>query len=331
MKVLGDSNNFSIISPDLYVKPCESCHTSKCDPQVLLKENYLSEFKTLEEKNKVKENLGLLDNVIQWGEIGGYIENQKDLNQAFLSLKKYMQDLLAKNSSTLRQLINKKIDKEILTGVDAVSQISYVNDKYNITSLKDALDVLFNQELNITITCTPSKAETGSKVQSITYQWSFNRDNIQWQKFNDETIDVSQRSITISGNYTSNVIGKLEVNDGHSTYTKQVQLSFYPGIYYGILDSEDIDLDSMLSLNCLLQENRNTSITVDANDVNDYIYICIPYDYGIPEFSVNGFYGGFTLLNDNYMVDKYNTSNPIRYQIYRSDNKNLGKTTVIIH
>lgn len=71
------------------------CHikpkNQECKHQVLLRENYLSEFFTKSEKKKVLENLGL-NNTVDWGEIGGYIENQPDL---FQKLKDQKTQLLA--------------------------------------------------------------------------------------------------------------------------------------------------------------------------------------------------------------------------------------------
>ncbi len=61
----------TVLSP---VKQQEQCDIGK----PLLKNNYLSEFITKSEKQKVLENLGI-NNTIEWGEIGGYIEKQTDL------------------------------------------------------------------------------------------------------------------------------------------------------------------------------------------------------------------------------------------------------------
>lgn len=331
MKILGDTSNNTVSSPDLFVKQCNIKKSSN-KPQVLLKDNFLSEFQTKSEKDKVKENLGLLDDLVEWGQIGGYIENQKDLQMALEGLEKNLLSVITKNSNTLRGLIDKKISKEILDSNEAIGQISYTNPEYeNIHSLKDAIDTVLNKELVITLSCSPSIKEQGDTVQSINYTWSFNKSIIQTQKFNGQVIDKSLRELNIEGPITSDTTGTLEVNDGYETYSKSVYLRFYPGIYYGVLGTDNIDLSSFLSLLSILQSNRKCTITVDANQINDYIYICVPYIYGIPEFQVNGFSGGFTLLDDNFLVDKYNTGNSIRYRVYRSDNKNLGKTTVIVN
>jgi hypothetical protein len=45
-----------------------------CTEQPLLKRNYLSEFFTKSEKEKVLKNLGI-NTSVEWGEIGGFVEN----------------------------------------------------------------------------------------------------------------------------------------------------------------------------------------------------------------------------------------------------------------
>jgi hypothetical protein len=44
-----------------------------CEPHILIKENFLSEFTTSSEKEQALKNLGI-NSTIDWGEIGGYIE-----------------------------------------------------------------------------------------------------------------------------------------------------------------------------------------------------------------------------------------------------------------
>lgn len=55
-----------------------------CEPHILIKENFLSEFTTSSEKEQALKNLGI-NSTIDWGEIGGYIEQQSDLWEAINS------------------------------------------------------------------------------------------------------------------------------------------------------------------------------------------------------------------------------------------------------
>lgn len=270
----------------------------KCSNEYLKKENYLSEFYTKEEKRRVLENLGI-SRAFEWGQIDGYIENQTDL---WNLLKKIQTEL------------EKKITKE-LSGANAITQIAYNNEAYpNIKSLKDALDKALYQDISIVITATPSVAEYGTQIDSITYNWTLNKDNIIEQTFDGYLIDSSLRTITIEGPFTNTVTKVLTVNDGTGITEKSITVPFYSAIYYG---SDLSNLDKVLS------KDLNLTVTTNA-DQNQHIIIGTPYDYGVPTFNVNGFDGGFYLENDNYII------NNIRYRLYYSDYTGLGLTTIKI-
>ena len=286
-------------------KDCEDNYISppapKCSNEVLKRENYLSEFRTKAEKQKVLENLGL-SSKLEWGQIGGYIEHQADL-------WKYIKSIL--------ESLENKIAKELF-GKQATTQIKYSNSAYpTLVTLQDALDRALYKDIEINMTIDPSIVEIGTTVQQITYNWTCNKSNIIEQKFDGRVIDSSLRTITILGPFTENVTKTLSINDGTESVEKSITLYFYPAILYGT---------SLDNATHLLQGDRNCTVTVDCTDNKDtHIVIAIPYDYGEPTFTVNGFDGGFQLTNDNYIL-----SNKVRYRVYTSDNGGLGVTTIKI-
>lgn len=308
---------------------------------LLKKSKFLSEFRTKSEKKKVLENLGI-SGVTSWGQIDGFIENQTDLwtkfvelfqkinslsNDTTINLDEFKEQLnteLEELKEQVQQLADTKINKEI-NGDTATSQIAYTNDAYpDMKTLQDALDKLLYYDLEVSFSCSPSTAELHSTVTSITYTWSYNKTNITSVTFDGNSIDASITTMTIYGSFSSDVTKSLVVSDGNSTVTKSASLRFYPGIYYGA----GTELD-MSSFSYKLQSSLSTSITVNAtDDSNTYIWICTPTSYGTPTFTVNGFEGGFTLVNDDYQYNKYGT--PVSYQIWRSDNGGLGSTTITI-
>lgn len=302
--LLGESGNKIIANCS---KDYINLPAAKCNNQVLLRDNYLSEFVTKEEKEKVLKNLGIYDNAFVWGQIGGFLDQQTDLWN-------YLQNIV-------NQVAN-KIDKE-LPGNNATTQIAYTNSAYpNVTTLKDALDQILYKALTVTLSCSPTIKEVGEIVDSIVFTWSYNKPNIEFQSFDGMLLNTNDRSITINGPFTTDVTKTLNAGDGSSTISTSASLRFYLGIYYGT---------STENLQRLLQANRQATITVDGtNNKETYIYIYIPYSYGQPTFTVNGFTGGFELIDDNYQLDKYETGNPIRYYVYRSDNGGLGVTTINI-
>lgn len=266
-----------------------------CKHQVLLKENFLSEFFTKSEKRKVLQNLGV-NSTVEWGEIGGYIENQTDL------LRK-LKDYILKETNQ---------DK-------AVQQILYSNEAYpNITTLEQALDVALYQDLTISIKISPSVAESGDSIENVLLTWSYNKSNIKQQAIDNTTIDPNIRQLELEGPIVSSTTKKVVGNDGTKTVTGQATLNFYPGIYYG----SGISQPPIQSMEKVLLPSRSCRITVNAEQ-NEYIWILLPINYGDPTFTVGGFSGGFQKVGStSYKITNYN--------IWRSDNHSLGNTTINI-
>lgn len=266
-----------------------------CKHQVLLKENFLSEFFTKSEKRKVLQNLGV-NSTVEWGEIGGYIENQTDL------LRK-LKDYILKETNQ---------DK-------AVQQILYSNEAYpNITTLEQALDVALYQDLTISVKISPSVAESGDSIENVLLTWSYNKSNIKQQAIDNTTIDPNIRQLELEGPIVSSTTKKVVGNDGTKTVTGQATLNFYPGIYYG----SGISQPPIQSMEKVLLPSRSCRITVNAEQ-NEYIWILLPINYGDPTFTVGGFSGGFQKVGStSYKITNYN--------IWRSDNHSLGNTTINI-
>lgn len=264
-----------------------------CKHQVLLKENFLSEFFTKSEKRKVLQNLGV-NSTVQWGEIGGYIENQTDL------LRK-LKDYILKETNQ---------DK-------AVQQILYSNEAYpNITTLKQALDVALYQDLTISVKISPSVAESGDSIENVLLTWSYNKSNIKQQAIDNTTIDPNIRQLELEGPIVSSTTKKVVGNDGTKTVTGQATLNFYPGIYYG----SGISQPPIQSMEKVLLPSRSCRITVNAEQ-NEYIWILLPINYGDPTFIVGEFSGGFQKVGStSYKITNYN--------IWRSDNHSLGNTII---
>ncbi len=266
-----------------------------CKHQILLKENFLSEFFTKSEKQKVLQNLGI-NSTIEWGEIGGYIENQTDLLEKF------------------KNYILKEAE-----GDTATEQILYSNEAYpNISTLQQALDMALYQDLTINITATPNIAELGDVLNDVLLTWSYNKSTIKKQTLDDQTIDESLRQITLKGPIVQTFTKKVTGNDGTKSASGKITVNFYPGIYFGT-GEEQPRIDSMEKL---LLPSRVCRLTVDASSL-EYIWILLPVSYGEPTFTVGGFSGGFQKVGStSYKVTNYN--------IWRSDNHSLGNTTINI-
>lgn len=80
------------------------------------------------------------------------------------------------------------------------ANITYKTDTDpEIESVKDALDKLFYVPITISsFTVSPNEAETGSEVNTLTYNWKYNKE-IKQQYFDGEEINASLRTKTITG------------------------------------------------------------------------------------------------------------------------------------
>lgn len=275
------SSNKTILTPNTYK------YLVKGD-QALLKGNYLSEFKTNTDKNKVLKNLGIVNP--KWGNIEGNIEDQKDL-----------------------------MDKLKTSIVDNITseKVSYDNNDYpELSNVKKALDQLLHKDLNIAISVNPSHAEKGDSIDKVTFSWTYNKSNITYQKFDNQDIDKSIRSFIITGPITNTIRKTIVGSDG----TQQVQatgnLIFYNTIYY----INSINQPNFEECSKQLVNSRSGVFTVIARD-NEYIWFLIPSELGEPTFTVGIFSGGFYKYAET-------TYKGIAYNVYRSDNHSLGNTTI---
>ena len=268
--------------------------SQSCKHQVLLKENFLSEFLTKSEKQKVIQNLGL-STTIEWGKIKGYIEQQKDLIEV------------------LSKFISKETEQ-------AAQQILYSNDEYpNIKTLKDALDVLLYKDLTISVNITPNIAELGDTVENALLTWTYNKANIKQQTVDNMNIDKDIRQLALDRPVTSTITKKkISGNDGTKIVSDSATLNFYPGIYYGTGLTQPL----ISSMQRLLLPSRACNITTSVKE-NECIWILLPTNYGVPTFIIDGITCNF----QNIGTTCYKITN---YTIWRSDNYSTNNVTISI-
>lgn len=256
-----------------------------CKEQYLLKSNFLSEFLTKSEKQKVLNNLGIyeLAGGGNWGSIVGNIKEQTDL------------------INYISNPLNVKYDSV---------------DNPDISNIKEALDKVLYTPLSISISINPAMAELGTTVNEINVMWQLNKSKIVSQTLNGLSIPNDKRNYVVRTPCNTNQTYTLKVIDSAKDYTKSITLEFVPAIYYGDFDS----IPTLPITSKLLTKSRQCTLSINAYK---YIYIFIPINYGTPSFYVGGFEGGFQKVGTTI----YNTT---QYSIYRSDNANLGQTTIVI-
>lgn len=124
---------------------------------------------------------------------------------------------------------------------------------------------------------------------------------------------------------TSNIVCTLAIKDAQGkSVSATADIDFVYEVFYGVSASETFDEDSSFtSFNSILTATKATVFNVFA-DEDEYIYYCLPEEYGTPIFTVNGWTGGFDLAAEEVAY------NGINYNVYKSQNKKLGDTTVTV-
>lgn len=338
---------------------CNSCN----DPQGYFKiQNLFSELKTEVEKANARYNLGIGDQwSLKWGNITGFIEEQKDLTQYLdkfiIVYKQEIQqtmdelqrkleakiqeqvNLLEEDRRKIEQLINSleefkqelrslvedKVDKSQIPNIQNPFNQAYTNlDSPTITSVGEALDQLLYREMVITTRVTPSVGEIGETLPEVIFSWDYNK-AITQQTFDATSLELSTRSKTLT-NISSTTSKTLSASDGRKTKTASMQVIFKLASYYGV--SNNTSLTSQDIINNFQRDfnfQRGSSITLNAQQ-GQYIYLMLPQSMSGIQFYVGGFEGGFQIIDSNFQFTRYGKVN--NYILYRSDNPGLGTTTI---
>ena len=225
--------------------------------------------------------------------------------------------------------------------LEPYATIEYVNSLVNYSEMAISA-----------FTVSPANVEKGSTVTSATLSYTMNK-TPESATLDGDTVTVSARTGTIdlTGlSLTNNKTWTLAATEAavpgktQKTATKTATLSFLWKRYFGaaaqpdnIETATDEELDNFLlggdGVQVYLPQkelaaNKKTTFSANAG-VGFYIWYAVPASFGACTFKVGGFEGGFTL------VKTFNHTNaskavPEPYNIYRSDNANLGNTEVTV-
>ncbi len=208
-------------------------------------------------------------------------------------------------------------------GKSATTKFNEISSQFKDIATK--IDEISNPFNINSFTVSPSTAQKGSTI-NVTVKWSYNKD-INSQTLNSATLDATLREKTFSSvkadvTYTLNATSTNNISKAKSGTVK-----FYNGLYYGKSSSTTYDSALINSLTKVLSDSKARTITVNAG-TGEYIYYCLPSRLGIPNFNVGGFDGGF----DKTETVSFTNSDGYteNYDIYKSNNANLGNTTIVI-
>ena len=172
----------------------------------------------------------------------------------------------------------------------------------------------------------PHIAQMGSTV-SANLTWNYTHSTIKSQTINDEVIENALRAKIFTEVSTTTTYTLAAISNSDVEKSKSTTITFANGVYYGKSTTSTYDSTLINSLTKQLSNSKDRTITVNAG-VGEYIFYCIPSRLGNCSFNVGGFDGGFSKVatvnftnSDNYQEN---------YDIYKSDNANLGNTNVTI-
>lgn len=251
---------------------------------------------------------------------------EDSIEKMFLNVSEIKNDL-----STTKDTVS-NLQSEIDTLHSGISNLNGENILYfteadtSITSVKDALDKLLYVPLTLNFSCRTPLFERGTTVNEIWFDWSYNK-KVSYQKFNGETIDSELRSYKYTQPFTSNKNFTLVANDGKKEYNKSVNVTFSNGRYWGVSSSNVYDSNFIKSLNKELNESRVKTFTVNCGE-GQYVFYCFPSKAGTPTFTVGGFKGGFIKVDT--IAFENNLGFIENYDIWKSENSNLGSITVVV-
>ena len=178
----------------------------------------------------------------------------------------------------------------------------------------------------------PSVALKGSTVNSVTLSWSLNK-NPKTQTLAGATVDATLRSKTITGTFTSYTSWALKVTDEkNAAANSNASISFYNKVFYGVANAPTAYNKAFIDglANNALKGDHNVSNKIFTTGANQYMYYAAPSSYGTPTFydHASKFNGGFVkVATFSYTNSAGYAEN---YDVWKSNNANLGTRTITI-
>lgn len=172
---------------------------------------------------------------------------------------------------------------------------------------------------------SPSQAENGSTVSSVTLSWTINK-TTKTLKLND--VDVSGTSKTETGSWTSNNTWTLKATDARdSEKSATATLGFYNRYYRGVSSNSTLSNADILAFTT---QPFASSKTVSETEYNctggKYPWFCFPASWGTPSFTVGG------LPNSDFVKQDIELTNAsgkkVNYVCWRTSGIQTGKLKI---
>ena len=269
------------------------------------------------------------ENAEAWavGKRGG--ADVSDEDETYHNNAKYFMEQAKATAEAIK--IEYTIDSELST--DSQNPVQNRVIAAALREMRGAIDDLNYTAIAVSgFSVSPNQAEMGSSVTTVSLTWALNRAASE-ARLDGEVIALTGTSGTISRSglsLTANKTWTLTATDERgATASRSASLSFLNRIYWGAAaEPETLGSAFVLSLaSSALASSRGRTITLSAG-TGQYIWYCVPARLGTPAFKVGGFDGGFTKVATFQHTNASGYTEA--YDVYRSDNANLGNTSVVI-
>lgn len=220
--------------------------------------------------------------------------------------------------------LNLLAEGEKVVGTEGLKHaLQYISDNFVTQEEFNYKPIAIN-----TFTNNKNVQEMGATITDVTLNWALNK-KAKTLTLDGQPVTVTDTSKVLTGqSIKTNKTWTLKATDERdASATKTTAITFYNGVYWGAKASPgSYDSAFVLTLTKGLQGNKNKTFTATAG-ADEYFFYCVPTRYGAVTFNVGGFDGGFTKVATIEFTNAsgYNEN----YDIYKSDNANLGTQNVV--
>lgn len=189
---------------------------------------------------------------------------------------------------------------------------------------------LMYEAIDITaFSVTPSVAEKGSTVESVSFTWTINRDP-ETLTFDGTNIDSTLRKTTLTGlAVTEKKTWKLQaLDERYASDSMSATLSFYNGIYYGMAAAPaTVDSEFIKALSGkVISGNAARTVNVTGGE-GLYFWYAYPAALGAVKFNIGGFDYEYEAETVSFTNDYGVTEN---YYVYKSGQPILSSVSVTV-
>lgn len=214
-------------------------------------------------------------------------------------------------------------DAEVSIATSTVAGIVKIGSDFDVT--EDGTISLYKALAINSFSVSPSQAENGSTVSSVTLSWTINK-TTKTLKIND--VDVSGTSKTETGSWTSNNTWTLKATDARdSEKSATATLGFYNRYYRGVSSNSTLSNANILAFTTQpFASSKAVSETEYDCTGGKYPWFCFPASWGTPSFTVGG------LPNSDFIKQDIELTNAsgkkVNYVCWRTSGVQTGKLKI---